>query len=176
MLDAGTGLRAVTPLLGEHPFRGAILLTHLHWDHTQGLPFFRGGDRPDADVRLLLPAQDGPPEQLLERWMGPPFFPITVSGLRGRWEPAMLEEGEHTIEGFTYHREWAQGRELALEFRGRVGETELQGIDLITLDAEGRIQNLDVLMRPVNGIVALRERIAPRMAEYLAQLSAAPQG
>jgi hypothetical protein len=80
----------------------------------------------------------------------------------------------HTIEHFTYHREWTQGRELALEFRGRVGETELQGIDLITLDAEGRIQNLDVLMRPVNGIVALRDRIAPRMAEYLAQRSSAP--
>lgn len=79
----------------------------------------------------------------------------------------------HTIEGFTYHREWTQGRELALEFRGRVGEIELQGIDLITLDEEGRIRNLDVLMRPVNGIVALRDRIAPRMAEYLAKRGAA---
>jgi hypothetical protein len=75
----------------------------------------------------------------------------------------------HTIDGFTYHREWREGRELALEFRGRVGETELQGIDLISLDAEGRIRNLDVLMRPVNGIVALREQVAPGMAEYLAQ-------
>ena len=75
----------------------------------------------------------------------------------------------HTVEGFTYHREWRDGRELALEFRGRVGEIELQGIDLITPDAEGRIQNLDVLMRPLNGIVALRDRIAPRMAEYLAK-------
>jgi hypothetical protein len=52
-----------------------------------------------------------------------------------------------------------------------VGGTELQGIDLITLDAEGRIQNLDVLMRPVKGIEALRDRIAPRMAEYLARRS-----
>jgi hypothetical protein len=82
----------------------------------------------------------------------------------------------HTIEDFTYHREWSEGRELALEFRGRVGETELQGIDLITLDGEGRIRNLDVLMRPVNGIVALRDRIAPRMAEYLAQRGAAAAG
>lgn len=80
----------------------------------------------------------------------------------------------HTIEDFTYHREWLEGRELALEFRGRVGEIELQGIDLISLDADGRISNLDVLMRPVNGVVALRDRIAPQMAEYLAQRSAAP--
>jgi hypothetical protein len=48
---------------------------------------------------------------------------------------------------------------------------ELQGIDLISLDAQGRIRSLDVLMRPVNGVVALRERIAPRMVEFLAARS-----
>jgi len=74
-----------------------------------------------------------------------------------------------TVEGFTYHREWANGRELALEFRGRVGALELQGIDLISLDPEGRIRRLDVPMRPVNAVTALREAIAPRMAKYLAE-------
>ena len=73
-----------------------------------------------------------------------------------------------TIEGFSYHREWVSGSELALEFRGRVGDRELQGIDLISLDAEGRIRRLDVPMRPVNAVVALREAIAPRMAAFLA--------
>ncbi len=38
------------------PFRGTIALTHLHWDHVQGLPFFPAADRDDARVRLLLPA------------------------------------------------------------------------------------------------------------------------
>ncbi len=56
VLDAGTGLRQVTSLLGGQPFAGTILLTHLHWDHVHGLPFFRGGDREDARVTLLLPA------------------------------------------------------------------------------------------------------------------------
>jgi hypothetical protein len=77
----------------------------------------------------------------------------------------------HTIEDFTYHREWADGLELALEFRGQVGEKELQGIDLITLDASGRIANLDVLMRPENAIAALREAVAPQMAAFLAERS-----
>ena len=44
ILDAGTGLREVTPLLAGRPFGGVILLSHLHWDHVHGLPFFRGGD------------------------------------------------------------------------------------------------------------------------------------
>jgi hypothetical protein len=74
-----------------------------------------------------------------------------------------------TIEGFSYHREWRNGDELALEFRGRVGALELQGIDLISLDAEGRILRLDVLMRPVKAVNALIAAIAPRMAAYLSE-------
>jgi hypothetical protein len=70
-----------------------------------------------------------------------------------------------TIEDFSYHRQWIAGYELALEFTGHVGGKHLQGIDLITLDSTGRVVNLDVLMRPINGIAALRDTIAPRMQE-----------
>jgi hypothetical protein len=77
-----------------------------------------------------------------------------------------------TIEGFSYGREWIAGRELALEFRGRVGDLELQGVDLITLDDDGRIAKLDVPMRPMNAVAALRDRIAPRIAEWLARRGA----
>ena len=73
----------------------------------------------------------------------------------------------HTIEDFTYHREWQEGNELALEFTGHVGDLELQGVDLITLDDRFVIRNLDVVMRPVNAVIALREAIAPQMAEFL---------
>jgi hypothetical protein len=76
----------------------------------------------------------------------------------------------HTIEDFTYHREWQQGAELALEFRGHVAESELQGIDLLTLNAAGEVQNLDVLMRPLNAVSELRDLIAPQMADYLKRL------
>ena len=75
----------------------------------------------------------------------------------------------NTIEGFTYRREWQKGNELALEFTGRIGEFELQGIDLISLDDRGLIQNLDVLIRPANAIDLLRETIAPQMAAFLAR-------
>lgn len=59
LLDAGTGMTRVTGLLGGRPYKGTILLGHLHWDHTQGLPFFQSGDHDEALVRLLLPAQEG---------------------------------------------------------------------------------------------------------------------
>jgi len=73
-----------------------------------------------------------------------------------------------TIENFTYHREWVDGRELALEFTGSVDGLDLQGIDLITLGADGRIANLDVLIRPANAVSALIARVAPRMQKHLA--------
>ena len=98
LLDAGTGVRRATELLGTAPFRGTILLTHLHWDHTQGLPFFRSADRDDAEVTLAMPAQ-GDPRAVLARAMGPPHFPITPEGLRGRWSFVALEAGHHEVEG-----------------------------------------------------------------------------
>ena len=99
VLDAGTGLRDLPGLLGDRAFSGSILLGHLHWDHTMGLPFCRAVDHPDSRVDLRVPAQ-GDIEAILQRWMAPPHFPITPSQLRGAWTFEGLEEGTHRIEGF----------------------------------------------------------------------------
>ncbi|MBA2326532.1 MAG: MBL fold metallo-hydrolase [Actinobacteria bacterium] len=105
VLDAGTGLRRLARELGGAPFRGTILLTHLHWDHVQGLPFFDAGDRDDARVELVLPGQgsgeDGSAEAALARGMSPPHFPIGPDGLRGTWRFRSIEPGEHSFEGFS---------------------------------------------------------------------------
>lgn len=100
VLDAGTGIRRVDELLGGRPFTGSILLGHLHWDHTQGLPFFGSADRPDAVTRLLVPAQGVPPVDLLRRFMSPPTFPIAPSDLQGSWSFESIDEGAHVVEGF----------------------------------------------------------------------------
>ena len=100
-LDAGTGLRRFTDQLDGRAFEGAILLTHLHWDHVQGLPFFAAGDRDDSHVRVFLPDQGGADAAaVLARGMSPPHFPIGPDGLRGDWSFASLKPGAHQIEGF----------------------------------------------------------------------------
>ena len=99
MLDAGTGLTRLSGLLGAAPFRGTILLGHLHWDHTHGLPFFPAGGRDDSEVNLVMPAQ-GDAEEVLGRVMSPPHFPITPSQLGGHWTFAGIDEGKHHFEGF----------------------------------------------------------------------------
>jgi len=100
VLDAGTGLRRLTQTLERRPFRGTIVLSHLHWDHMMGLPFFASGDHPDADVRLLLPEQGENAEALLRRAMSPPSFPITPSQLRGHWRFETYDSTGYEIEGF----------------------------------------------------------------------------
>ncbi|QGG95924.1 MBL fold metallo-hydrolase [Actinomarinicola tropica] len=86
VLDLGTGLRSYGEVLPhDGSFRGAALVTHLHWDHVQGLPFFVPilrdgacmdvyGPRPD-DGRTLADAFAG--------FMRPPYFPVTVEQLPG---------------------------------------------------------------------------------------------
>jgi phosphoribosyl 1,2-cyclic phosphodiesterase len=103
VLDAGAGLRKVTRMLGREPFTGTILLTHLHWDHVLGLPFFAGADRADATPTVLLPEQESGADaaSVLAGVMQPPYFPVTPTQLRAQWTFASVAPGEHRIEGFT---------------------------------------------------------------------------
>jgi ribonuclease BN (tRNA processing enzyme) len=89
-------------MLGGAAFDGSIVLSHMHWDHMQGLPFFAAGDRDASRVDLYLPAQDGRSgRDLLAQAFSPPAFPITPEGLKGRWTEHAIEAGEREIEGFT---------------------------------------------------------------------------
>lgn len=86
ILDLGTGLR----LFGETQpkdgtFRGTALVTHIHWDHVQGLPFFVPALAPGSHLEIHGPAQEGGASlaDAFDQFMRPPFFPVTVSQLPG---------------------------------------------------------------------------------------------
>jgi phosphoribosyl 1,2-cyclic phosphodiesterase len=100
ILDAGTGLRRVTGLLGGQSFHGTIMLSHLHWDHVHGLPFFDAGTKVGHQVEVLLPALDGDAEATLARGFSPPHFPINPHELGVGWRFSSLDEGVQRIEGF----------------------------------------------------------------------------
>jgi phosphoribosyl 1,2-cyclic phosphodiesterase len=114
LLDAGTGLRQVSAVLEGRPFKGSILLSHLHWDHVQGLPFFRSGDDPDAEVTLYIPPQEdgADAESVLARMMSPPLFPIEPHQLRGAWSFGALPDDAFSAEGWRVESFRVTAREI----------------------------------------------------------------
>jgi SnoaL-like domain len=91
--------------------------------------------------------------------------PILFRGFEGRDVViAVLSHVAETLEGLTYVDELAEGRSVALRFTARVGDRELEGIDFLDLDEEGRVAELTVFMRPLSALTAFNERMAARLA------------
>ena len=89
ILDLGTGLRMLgLDYSSPIPFSGSALVTHLHWDHVQGLPFFAPILSPGARLDIYGPRQfseDGPMsmEEAFSVFMAPPHFPVRPNELMG---------------------------------------------------------------------------------------------
>ena len=90
ILDLGTGLRALggylhPPLQAARvPLRATVLLTHLHYDHVLGLPFFSPLRDPGAVLEVYGPSQQsGSLHDVLSGLVEPPFFPIAMADFHG---------------------------------------------------------------------------------------------
>ena len=91
--------------------------------------------------------------------------PVSFHPFRGRKAVgALLSVLVDVLEDFEYTDEYdspAGGK--ALVFRARVGDRELQGVDLLRFDASGLIADLTVLVRPLSGLQALLAAVGPRL-------------
>jgi phosphoribosyl 1,2-cyclic phosphodiesterase len=86
LLDMGTGLRYYGKKLPtDQLFRGNCLLTHLHWDHVQGLPSFAPLLREGSIFNIYGPTQDDGRslEEVVSCTIRPPLFPVSVDELPG---------------------------------------------------------------------------------------------
>jgi hypothetical protein len=77
---------------------------------------------------------------------------------------ALLHLVFETFEDFRYTDE-LQGADgtHGLVFRTRVGERELEGLDLLREDADGRVADFTVMIRPLSGLVALAQALGPKV-------------
>lgn len=97
VLDAGTGIRTLDPSLPADIKEVHILLTHLHMDHIQGLPFFAPLRRQGTEVHIWGPASTTLSlEARLQKYLSPPLFPVSMRELAAQFH--FHELPSHTIE------------------------------------------------------------------------------
>ena len=76
---------------------------------------------------------------------------------------AVLTHVSATLEELTYTDELADGNAIALRFKAKVGDRELEGIDFLELDEDGRVAELTVFMRPFSALTAFNEQMMARL-------------
>jgi phosphoribosyl 1,2-cyclic phosphodiesterase len=99
VFDGGTGIRQLERYLEDEDrarWRGSIFLTHYHWDHIQGLPFFAPAFRGENRFRIYGERKKGSAiEEILSDQMQEPYFPISIEALEGLVDFAELGVGTH---------------------------------------------------------------------------------
>ena len=104
ILDAGSGIRPLGRELARRqngPMHLDILLSHTHWDHIQGLPFFQPLNTRGNAVRIYGAAQEGVPlEVILDRQMDPVVFPVPLKALAADLTVTEVTTGQFEIDGF----------------------------------------------------------------------------
>jgi limonene-1,2-epoxide hydrolase len=76
----------------------------------------------------------------------------------------VLRAVSQTFEDFEYTDELQAGDVHALVFRARVGDKQLQGLDLLRMNDDGLIEDFTVMVRPASGLMALGEAMGPKVA------------
>ncbi|HZJ62065.1 MAG TPA: MBL fold metallo-hydrolase [Kofleriaceae bacterium] len=117
IIDAGTGLRRLGKALMEDAFgdgrgRAAILISHTHWDHVQGLPFFSPLYRAGNQIEIFARRRDTHLEAVFSQQHGAPYFPVPLSAMRADMsfhpivEGAQFELGRAKVTSTRLNHPW----------------------------------------------------------------------
>lgn len=160
ILDAGTGIRGLGDNLitafGSRPIKASLLISHTHWDHIQGLPFFAPAYFANNDIRLFAAKGDRQKvEQGLRNQMDTIHFPVGLEHLTGIRAIEEFDSNDVTLGDFRIRvvalnhpggcagfRIDAAGGSVAYLPDHEPGEENLklnefaQGVDLLILDTQ----------------------------------------
>ena len=102
VLDAGSGIRelglALENEFGSRPINLSLLITHVHWDHIQGFPFFVPFYNDKNQIRIFgYDGADFGMREILKSQMATPFFPVALYDLPGKIKIEKLDAMEFNI-------------------------------------------------------------------------------
>ena len=100
LFDLGTGVRYFGQAWpADVPFAATCMVSHLHWDHIQGLPFFPPVLRPDSRMHIIAPRQSSGRTvgEVLAETIRPPLFPIDLGVLPGEFTCQGVQDETFTI-------------------------------------------------------------------------------
>jgi phosphoribosyl 1,2-cyclic phosphodiesterase len=127
VFDCGTGFRNLGKQLSlehaadgknGHPINAHIFLSHFHWDHIQGIPFFSPlyNDRESSFIFHSSSRTRGL-QQALEEQMADPYFPVNMSEMAAHRQFCTIDEGRTQLEGCTVETKWLNHPQGCLGFR-----------------------------------------------------------
>jgi len=122
IFDCGTGFRVLGESLSrefkERPVSAHVFVSHFHWDHIQGLPFFSPlYDNRDSVFRFHGPAQLCSLKSALEDQMNAPYFPVGLAEMQAQQHFYDLGEGRMQLDGVTLKSLWLNHPQGCMGFR-----------------------------------------------------------
>jgi len=122
IIDCGTGLRMLGKALlkesGGQPIRGHIMISHFHWDHIQGWPFFAPFYLKSTSFQVYsFHMAQAPLEKTLGRQMSNPYFPVDMREMPADIQFMEIGEGEFKIEDFLIQTRLVSHPQGCLSFR-----------------------------------------------------------
>lgn len=108
VLDAGSGIRplgiALEREFQDRPLRLSLLVTHAHWDHIQGFPFFKPAYDSKNEIRIFgFDGAGATFREIITEPMKSPFFPITMRELSARMDINKLNEMKFSLGKLDIH-------------------------------------------------------------------------